>query len=186
MKKITMLGAGLAAAVFAAAADAGASAAAATPAPGATDPNPALAPDAAASAEAVKKTVKEAAKAAEPETAEYRITADFHDTTTGKLRKKGRKVRATEARRDQLVAAKVINPEPLDDDAEDEGDDDDGDGTDSNLNNPNALAPVGVDGPVDDAVLHVLGDAAGITDGSTALSTAAVPAIVTGNKAKAK
>jgi hypothetical protein len=185
MKKLHLLGVGIAAAALAASADAGASTVAA--ATGADTITGGAGNDTPAEPKAASKAAK-----AEAEKARYRITADFHDTTTGKLRKKGRIIEATGARAAQLAAAKVIavdaqgNPDTLDDDAEDEGVDGDGDGADSNLNEPPAIAPVGVDGPVDEAVLHVLGDAAGVTDGDRTLSTDKVPGIVTGGKAKAK
>lgn len=150
----------------------------------ADDPKPETTKDA--------KSSKAADKAEAPEDdgkARYRITAEFADTTTGRVRKKGRTLTATAKRAEQLIAARVIDPTPLDDDADDQDDDDQN--ADVGVNT-NAVAPATVGGVVDAAVIADRGEGAAVTDGHRdgklpdAVTTGDAPAIVTGKGKAAK
>lgn len=219
MKRLHILNTGLAMAALAAAESSGSGAAAAAAAPEAgatTDPTPGTAAAALAATEPnTSTTANPADKAAPaPDTAKarkdaaatadanveahdkdgdgkllYRVTTEFHDTTTGKVRKKGRTVKANAIRAAQLIAAKVIDPTPLEADAEDE---DDGDDNADPAVNTRAVAPATVGGVVDDAVIRDRGEGAPVTDGNRdgklpgVVGTGDVPAVVTGGKGKAK
>jgi len=216
MKRLHILNTGLAMAALAAAESSGSgAAAAAAPEAGATtDPAPGTATAALAAAEpSTSSTANPADKAApDADTAKarkaaaktadanvdahdtdgdgklrYRVTTEFHDTTTGKVRKKGRTVKADAERAAVLIAAKVIDPTPLEADAADADDDDDN--ADPAVNT-NAVAPATVGGPVDQAVIADRGEGAPVTDGNRdgtlpkALSTTDAPAIVKGKGGK--
>lgn len=115
----------------------------------------------------------------------YRVAVEFHDTTTGRVRRKGRTVKADAERAAVLLAARVINPTPLEaDEADDEGEDDDNADAGTNTN---AIAPATVGGVVDEAVIVENGGGATVTDGQrhgklpgSALTTDNVPAVVKG------
>lgn len=133
-------------------------------------------PDDAAKAKAAAKTAAANTAAADANgdgKLRYRIVAEFHDTTTGRPRKKGRTVLADEDRAAQLIAAGVVDPTPVDEDAADE-DADEGDNADAGTNT-NAVAPGTVGGVVDEAVIVEGGAGATVTDD--------VPAVITGRKA---
>lgn len=116
----------------------------------------------------------------------YRVAVEFHDTTTGRLRRKGRTVKADADRAAVLLAAGVIHGTPLEaDEPDDEGDDAEGQNADTGVNE-NAIAPATVGGPVDAAVIADQGAGAAVTDGQRdgtlpgALTTGDAPAIVSG------
>lgn len=198
MKRLHTLTSGLALAALAASADTGAATAAAAAATPSTSPtaNPA---DKAAPHPDDAKAAAAAATTADDNVADhdadgdgklrYRVVVEFHDTTTGKTRKKGRTVKADAIRAAQLIAAKVVSETPLEaDEPDDEGDDAaDVDPT----RNANPVAPATVGGPVDQAVIADRGEGAPVTDGNRdgvlpkALSATDAPAIVKGGRAKA-
>jgi len=165
--------------------------------PATTDPKPGDAvqvTDAAKAAEAEKP-----AGAGADEKSSYRVKSDFHDTTTGRLRKAGRVLKATDKRAAQLAAAKVIETDedgkalPIDDD------EDEDDGEESVFTRQEDLsqatrdavdgkvAPVGLDGPVDEAVVREVAEQGlDTTDGGmgTSLTAGKVPGVVSGNKSR--
>lgn len=122
----------------------------------------------------------------------YRVRAEFHDTTTGRTRKKGRALTATAERAAVLLAAGVIDPDPLHEDDPDQLEDDpDTQNADPGVNTVQ-VAPATVGGVVDQAVIVAAGEGAAVTDGQregtlpAALTTDDVPAIVTGKGRSAK
>lgn len=172
--------------------------------PAATDPKPgdavqvtdAMKAEEAANAAKAAETEKSAGAGAD-EKSSYRVKSDFHDTTTGRLRKAGRVLKATDKRAAQLAAAKVIETDedgkamPIDDD------EDEDDGEESVFTRQEDLsqatrdavdgkvAPVGLDGPVDEAVAREVAEQGlDTTDGGmgTSLTAGKVPGVVTGNK----
>ena len=132
------------------------------------DPNtPAETPqEAAAAAAAAEKS----AGAGADEKSSYRVKSDFHDTTTGRLRKAGRILKATTARAAQLAAARVIETDERGDAKPVDTDEDEDDGEESVFTRQEDLsaetrdavagkvAPVGLDGPIDEAVVREVTD----------------------------
>lgn len=150
----------------------------------------------AANAAAAEKT----ARAGADEKSSYRIKSDFHDTTTGRLRKAGRIVKADDKRAAQLAAARVIETDadgkalPIEDEDEDEDDGEESVFTrqeDFSQATRDAVdgkvAPVGLDGPIDEAVAREVAEQGlATTDGgASTMKTSAVPAVITGNKGRA-
>lgn len=165
----------------------------------------AAAGDGKAEAKAARAAAKEAKKAKgddddEPKS-RYEILHDFHDTTTGRTRKKGRTLLATEKRAGVLDAAGVIDKgEPLPDDDDDDDDDaaqDAAEEAEAAKTRQAQVAPVGLDGPVDQAVaVTVSSSDNGVVnasepgnpaaDSSRVVDTTRVPAVVTGGRGKTK
>lgn len=184
MKRLHSLNVGLAAALLAAADTAGVNPA----------DTAAAHPDDAKKADKAKKAADanvEAADANGDGKLRYRIVAEFHDTTTGRTRKKGRTVLADAERAAQLIAAGVVDKTPLAEDDPDQAEDDDAPDNADPAVNTNAIAPATVGGVVDDAVVREVGTGAAVTDGDRegklpkALTTGDAPAIVTGKGGKA-
>ena len=153
---------------------------------------------AAAEGTAALAEAEKSAGAGTGEKSSYRVKSDFHDTTTGRMRKAGRVLKATDKRAAQLAAAKVIETDedgkalPIDED------EDEDDGEESVFTRQEDLseatraavdgrvAPVGLDGPVDEAVVReVAENDLDTTDGmGTSLTAGKVPGIVTGRKGR--
>lgn len=192
-KRFNLMTAGAALALMAADTGTGTGGGAGENAPAPTDPNPDVTATTPALTPAEQKAADKAqakadAKAAAAEAAEkdrYRILHDFHDTTTGRLRKAGKTLLATEARAAALVAAGVIDPDAVDDDDDDDSDaEQEREAAEAAARAAANVAPVGVDGPVDEAVARTIadGDQTGVTTGGKALSTKRVPGVITGGK----
>lgn len=169
--------------------------------PAASDQTPAeteTANAAAAEGTAALAEAEKSAGAGADEKSSYRVKSDFHDTTTGRMRKAGRVLKATDKRAAQLAAAKVIETDedgkalPIDDD------EDEDDGEESVFSRQEDLsqatrdavegkvAPVGLDGPVDEAVAREVAEQGlDTTDGmGTSLTAGKVPGVVSGNKSR--
>lgn len=215
MKNLTLARFASAALCIAMASDAaaetgGGASAADAPKPGDAVPvTDAMKAEEAANAAAAKGTAdlaaaEKSAGAGADEKSSYRVKSDFHDTTTGRLRKAGRVLKATDKRAAQLAAARVIETDadgkalPIEDEDEDEDDGEESVFTrqeDFSQATRDAVegkvAPVGLDGPVDEAVAREVAEQGlATTDGgASTMKTSAVPAVITGNKpgrAKAK
>lgn len=151
-----------------------------------------------AEAEAVAAKAKEEAPAPAEGVKIYRVKYDFHDTTTGTMRKAGRTLRATPSRAKVLDQARVLERDadgPVEVAEEDE---DDHEGEESVYTLQEAaservrqrvgghVAPVNPEGPVDEAVaIEVEENGAEVLGGmKTSLTAENVPDVISGRRSR--
>lgn len=151
-----------------------------------------------AEAEAATAKAKEEAPASAEGVKIYRVKYDFHDTTTGTMRKAGRTLRATPSRAKVLDQARVLERDadgPVEVAEEDE---DDHEGEESVYTLQEAaservrqrvgghVAPVNPEGPVDEAVaIEVEESGAEVLGGmKTSLTAENVPDVISGRRSR--